>query len=207
MQDHRTQLAALIASRICHDLISPVGAISNGLELIALGGGAQDGPEMALISESCGNANARIRFFRVAFGEASENAKLSANEVQDILTGMYADSRCNVTWPHHGDIARRDAQLAFLALQCVETALRRGGDIRIALDHAGLSVDGQAERITQDPALWSHLDMPTDQSKVMGEAIDIAPAYVQFVMLPMFAAARGKRPAVTQTEGRITLSV
>ncbi len=53
-------LAALIGSRICHDLISPIGAIGNGLELLSMAGAG--GPEVALISDSVSNANARIRF-------------------------------------------------------------------------------------------------------------------------------------------------
>jgi histidine phosphotransferase ChpT len=62
-------LTSLIGSRICHDLISPLGAIGNGVELLAMSGTAP-GPEMDLISQSVENANARIRFFRVAFGAA-----------------------------------------------------------------------------------------------------------------------------------------
>ena len=71
MQD-KPDLAALIASRICHDLISPIGAIGNGVELLAMEPGGPR-PEMALISESVANANARIRFFRICFGQASSD--------------------------------------------------------------------------------------------------------------------------------------
>jgi histidine phosphotransferase ChpT len=63
------ELTSLIGSRICHDLISPLGAIGNGVELLAMSEVAK-GPEMSLIAESVENANARIRFFRVAFGAA-----------------------------------------------------------------------------------------------------------------------------------------
>ena len=63
--------AALIGSRICHALISPVGAINNGIELIQMTTPSL-GPEMAMISERLTNASARIRFFRIAFGAAGE---------------------------------------------------------------------------------------------------------------------------------------
>ena len=65
MQQTNASLATLIGSRICHDLISPIGAINNGLELLELTGGAQ-GPEMDLISNSVEHAEARIKFFRIA---------------------------------------------------------------------------------------------------------------------------------------------
>ena len=58
-------LAALVGSRICHDLISPIGAIGNGVELLALTDG-DTGAEMELISESVQNASARIRYLRIA---------------------------------------------------------------------------------------------------------------------------------------------
>ena len=63
----QTDLAALLGSRICHDLISPIGAIGNGVELLMMEGGTPS-PELVLIAESVAAANARIRFFRLAFG-------------------------------------------------------------------------------------------------------------------------------------------
>src|SRR5690606_36320108 len=76
-------LGALVASRICHDLVNPLGAIGNGVELLALTTGfgpaagpqgaslqgtAGGSPELALIAESTTHAAARARLFRLAFG-------------------------------------------------------------------------------------------------------------------------------------------
>ena len=95
MQD-KPDLAALIGSRICHDLISPIGAIGNGVELLMMDGAAQT-PELALIAESVANANARIRFFRLAFGANAAHQKIARSEILSILaergfpaTEMYA---------------------------------------------------------------------------------------------------------------------
>jgi histidine phosphotransferase ChpT len=71
----RTDLTALVGSRICHDLVSPLGAIGNGVELLGLTGIAPS-PEMALIVESVENANARLRFFRIAYGAAGTDQRL-----------------------------------------------------------------------------------------------------------------------------------
>ncbi|MEP3017383.1 MAG: histidine phosphotransferase, partial [Tateyamaria sp.] len=60
MGQSNVNLGALIGSRICHDLISPIGAINNGLELLGMSN-EREGPELDLISESVGNASARIR--------------------------------------------------------------------------------------------------------------------------------------------------
>ncbi|RUV56051.1 histidine phosphotransferase, partial [Mesorhizobium sp. M5C.F.Ca.IN.020.29.1.1] len=61
-------LAALLCSRVCHDIISPVGAINNGLELLDEGGADEDA--MKLIRQSARNASARLQFARIAFGAA-----------------------------------------------------------------------------------------------------------------------------------------
>ena len=81
MSNDSARIAGLVGSRICHDLVSPVGAISNGLELIALAG--QPGPEeMALISQSCSSATARINLFRMAFGAASADQQIGGAEAR-----------------------------------------------------------------------------------------------------------------------------
>ncbi|WP_260002496.1 hypothetical protein [Sulfitobacter pontiacus] len=88
MVETDTDLAALIGSRICHDLISPVGAINNGLELFLMSG-MNMSPEVALIDESVRNASARLRFFRVAFG-SGDAQPVPAQETSGILRDLYA---------------------------------------------------------------------------------------------------------------------
>ncbi|MGX9353948.1 histidine phosphotransferase family protein [Roseobacteraceae bacterium S113] len=207
MQDHRTHLATLIASRICHDLISPVGAISNGLELMELSGGASDGPEMALISDSCASANGRIRFFRIAYGAANDTMRVSAAEVRSILSDMTHGSRLSVTWEHTEDASRADVQMAFLGLQCVELALRRGGAVTISLAPGRVVLEAQAERVSHDPTMWAYLDGPRNATGVMGEAMDIPASHVQFALLPMLAADQGRRPAYTINETSLSLVI
>jgi histidine phosphotransferase ChpT len=82
MAQNDLDLAALVSSRICHDLISPIGAINNGLELLNMSGASPVGPEMQLICDNVKSASARIRFFRIAFGAASDDPVVR-NEVTD----------------------------------------------------------------------------------------------------------------------------
>ena len=100
-------LNALVGSRICHNLISPLGAISNGVELLNMTG-ANTAPEVALIAESVENANARIRYFRVAFGATNEAASFSHGEAVSILKDAYKSSRTSVSWRVSGDITRAE---------------------------------------------------------------------------------------------------
>ena len=117
MDSRHVNLSALIGSRICHDLISPIGAINNGLELLGMSGD-QSGPEMDLIQESVGNASARIRYFRVAFGAAGEQT-MGRSEITSILGDVVSGARLDVAWGPMDAQPRSEVRLAFLALLCV----------------------------------------------------------------------------------------
>ena len=92
MSNPNLTLSNLIGSRICHDLISPIGANNNSLELIEFKGG-QIGSEMGLIEESCAAATARIQFFRIAYGTASDGQIISNGETVRIITGALQSER------------------------------------------------------------------------------------------------------------------
>lgn len=126
MEHSNADLAALIGSRICHDLISPIGAINNGLELLDMTGMA-GGPELDLIADSVDHAGARIRFFRIAYGAAGDQM-LGAPEVSAVLNDLSQGARTRFRWMPETPQQRGDVRLAFLALQCVETALPHGGE-------------------------------------------------------------------------------
>ncbi len=88
----------LLASRICHDLISPVGAISNGVELLEEMG-AQVGEEAAkLIGHSSEQAARRLRLFRVGYGAAGADANLSCDDILTTLRDYLAGSRAAISW-------------------------------------------------------------------------------------------------------------
>lgn len=207
MHDPKTQLAALIASRICHDLISPVGAISNGLELVALSDGGTNTPELDLISDSVDNANARIRYFRVAYGAANDTAIMKATEVQAILNGVNKGGRIQVDWANDADCSRSETQLAFLGLQCVETALSRGGMITVSLAPQRIEIVARAERLSIDPATWGVIAEPALLDGAPSGKIPLAPAQVQFGLLPLLAADRGRKPSMSHDETTLTLVI
>jgi histidine phosphotransferase ChpT len=194
----KPDLAALIGSRICHDLISPIGAISNGVELLMMDG-AGNSPELALIAESVVNANARIRFFRVAFGATTGDQRIARSEVQSILADMTRGGRLSVAWTSGGDLPRREVRLAFLLLQCLETAMAYGGRVRIEHDDAKWIMTGEAERLKIDPALWEVLTEPHPPA-------EIGAAQVHFALVPEELKRQGRRLMTNITESAIRLS-
>lgn len=177
-------LAALISSRICHDLISPIGAVNNGLELLSLSG-ARDGPEMALVSDSAASANARIRLYRLAFGLAAPDQTARAAEITDIWRGIYPQGRFTLDWAGPATLPRREARLILLAGLCMEAALPQGGRLRVAAGDPGWQVEGTGPRIAVDEALWRRLGDP-------GHRDDVMPAHVQFVLLPAHLHEMGR---------------
>ncbi|MFK7876524.1 MAG: histidine phosphotransferase family protein [Paracoccaceae bacterium] len=184
MQNTTPDLAALIGSRICHDLISPIGAINNGLELLGMAGNA-GGPEIGLISESVENASARIRFFRLAFGAASPQ-EVPTGEVRSIIKDMTRGSKLHVDWTVEGGAVRSDVRLALLAEQCLDTAMPYGGDITISRDVNGWSIRGVAEKFIVDNDLWSILATGTMPQQVL-------PAHVQFALLAVHSRDEGRK--------------
>lgn len=191
-------LAKLIASRICHDLISPVGAIANGMELMALSG-ADKTPEFELISDSVQGANARIKFYRIALGLSSSEQKLGPSEIRKILSDFYKDTRLTCDWDTQEDCPRPEVQAAFLALLCLATALPTGGQLRVTKESGVWTASAAADLIRTDDALWATLT-----SGIAPETIK--PAEVQFAMLPECTSALARRPSyrVSDTALQIT---
>jgi histidine phosphotransferase ChpT len=93
-------LAALLCSRICHDLISPTGAIVNGLEVLDEDGDAETKTfALDLIRKSARTASARLQFCRLAFGAAgSAGAQIDVGDAETMARGFIEDDKFKLTW-------------------------------------------------------------------------------------------------------------
>lgn len=193
-------LAAKVASRICHDLVSPVGAISNGLELLELSQDQQR-PEMALIAESVVHANTRLRLYRLAFGVADNVAQIGAGEIASMLEAMSRLGRLQYSW-HAGDsVTRREAKLLFLLVLCMETALPWGGEVRIEARENRVVLTARAERVAIDDTLW---DMLLTGNPV---AADVTSARVQFALAAEELSAQNTAAALRRDPGALSLDL
>ena len=127
-------LAALLCSRVCHDIISPVGAINNGLELLDEGGAEEDA--MDLIRSSALNASVRLKFARLAFGASgSVGASIDTGEAEKATKDYVdADKKTTVTWTGPRAIIPKNKVKLLLNLFLVAYgAIPRGGSIDIEL--------------------------------------------------------------------------
>ncbi|WP_425100587.1 histidine phosphotransferase family protein [Tropicibacter sp. S64] len=193
-------LAALVGSRLCHDLISPVGAIQNGLELLDLSGFAKDMPELELIRESVVNANARIKFFRVAFGLAGDSQMMGEREIRGILRDLTAAGRVQVDWKPTKDLRRTDVQLAFLGYLCCEAALPQGGTVRCERGETGWSVSVTAPRINFSKPHWELLNGGPGPEELGADK-------VQFAMLANLSTERRRRVRVHHGDTSLRMEI
>ncbi len=151
--------AALLVSRVCHDLVSPVGAVVNGLEVLEDERDAtMRADALKLVTSSADQAAARLQFARIAFGAAgSAGAELDLNEVGRIVQGLALGSKVQVDWQAaHVNWPKDWAKLLMNATLLATDSLPRGGQVVVqtAADGAAPSftvrANGQGARVLEE---------------------------------------------------------
>lgn len=128
-------LGALLCSRVCHDVISPVGAIVNGVEVLE-DEGAADMRDVALdlIAKSARQASARLQFTRLAFGAAgSAGARLDLGDAEQVVRQVIEDDRTKIDWNLPRELLPKNRVKLLLNLVLLAgTTIPRGGVIRVS---------------------------------------------------------------------------
>ena len=132
-------LAALLCSRVCHDVIGPVGAIINGLELLDEEQDAElRGFALELIKKSAGQASARLQFCRLAFGAAgSAGASIDTGDAAMVARGLFSGERTELAWnvpPLR--MPKNNVKLILNLCLIAAAAIPRGGVIEVTLSGA-----------------------------------------------------------------------
>ena len=133
-------LAALLSSRVCHDVISPVGAIVNGLEVLEEEKDAEmRGHALALIKSSAAEASARLQFCRLAFGAAgSKGAEIDTGDAEHVTRQLLADERTKLEWSVPRVLMSKNKVKLLLNLCLIaDAAIPRGGVISVASTGSG----------------------------------------------------------------------
>src|ERR1700759_697279 len=127
-------LAALLCSRVCHDLISPVGAIANGLEVMEDGKDEETSKfAMDLIKKSARPASARLQFCRLAFGAAgSAGAQIDTGDAEKVTRGLMEDEKTKVAWNLPRVLmAKNRVKLLLNMMLLAAQAIPRGGQLTV----------------------------------------------------------------------------
>jgi histidine phosphotransferase ChpT len=129
-------LAALLASRICHDIISPVGAIINGLEVLDEEKDAEmRGFALDLIKKSAEQASARLQFCRLAFGAAgSAGASIDTSDAEKVARGFLSGERTELKWNAPALLMPKNKVKLILNLCLIAAnAIPRGGIVEVTV--------------------------------------------------------------------------
>lgn len=161
----QTDLAALLCSRLCHDMLSPVGALSNGLELLR----DEKDPEMRarcveLLEQSAKISTDKLKFFRLAFGAAGGfGDNVPVEEAQDVIAALAADAkRVELNWAITESSLPKPAVKVMLNLaQIALDALVRGGTLDVGAERRDGNVEivarATADRIAFDETIGEAL--------------------------------------------------
>jgi histidine phosphotransferase ChpT len=154
-------LASLLCSRLCHDLMSPIGALNNGIELLA----DETDPEMRekcleLLADSARASANKLKFFRLAFGAAGGfGEEIDTHEAEIALEGLFGpERRIELGWVVKDEKLPKDAVKLLLNLALLAgDALVRGGRLDVGAETGGdqleLAVRAEGPRILLDPVL------------------------------------------------------
>lgn len=147
-QDFDARLTEYLCSRLCHELVGPVGAANNGIELIKELGDEQ-GEAFSLLADSASLAATRLLFYRMAYGAAGYQGLQKGEIIRDFIASLCPQGKLTLVWqelPATQDLfASREGigklllNLSVIAMDC----LPRGGQIKVTVDAAGIWIDAE----------------------------------------------------------------
>lgn len=200
--------ASLLCSRLCHDLVSPVGSLYNGVELLA----DETDPDMRarcleLLADSARQTANKLKFFRLAFGAAGGfGDNVDTREAQAALEGLFgSDKRTQVEWQVAGHSLPKGAVKMLLNLAMIAgDALLRGGTLLVASEvHGGATevvVRAEGPRVLLDEQLRSALTGGVTLEELTPRA---ASAY----LVHMLAEEAGVSVNIMEEEGVLVFGV
>ncbi|MDY8109418.1 histidine phosphotransferase family protein [Fulvimarina sp. 2208YS6-2-32] len=175
-------LAALLSSKICHDIISPVFGIQSGLEL--LDDMPDDAESMGLVRNSCKAAVGKLQFARMAYGASgSQAATIDLNDARTVADGYMAHEKPDLVWSGKPGYVPKNFVKAILNLVVLaSSSISRGGEVKVEIESADpcrASVTATGQRIRLQPDVVALID-----GSFQGEAITaqtIQPYYMLFL--------------------------
>jgi histidine phosphotransferase ChpT len=170
MSDQSVEFASLLCSRLCHDLLSPVGAMNNGLELLA----GEEDPAMReqvmqLLIDSARASADRLKFFRLAFGSGGGfGSSIDTSELKSAVEGLIRpNARIQMTWLVDVPALPKNAAKILLNLTMIAAdALVRGGRLDIGAEGSEIVVRSEGPRLVLDKEIRAVLAGEADSAEI-----------------------------------------
>lgn len=179
------ELASLMCSRLCHDLLSPIGALSNGIELLA----DEKDPEMRqrcfeLLEQSAKTSADKLKFFRLAFGAAGGFGDNVSSEEPHALVAALAGEKIRLNWHVAEEGLPKAAVKVLLNLSAIGIdALVRGGTLDVGAElrdgACEIAVRASGDKIAFDPTVGRALDGTLADRDISSRT---APAFMLYLL-------------------------
>ncbi|MGD9814248.1 MAG: histidine phosphotransferase family protein [Hyphomonadaceae bacterium] len=196
-----TKLTALVASRICHDMVEPMSAIIQGLEMIKAGEGRTDPDALSLLDHGVGKAWAKLEFFRFAMAGAVAEGDSELEEGRAVAVKLYGALKPDLIWSAPAVAMPRPAvrvivNLLLIANEC----LPRGGTVEITAEKRG---DGGEVVITAKGARAKLREATA--AALRGESDELTGHTIQPTLTSLLAAQGGVELSARESEDRVEL--
>lgn len=152
--DHNipTRASELLISKICHDLVSPIGAVNNGIEFMADMGGEGMADGIDLIAHSAKQASVKLQLFRMCYGAGGSDAKISGKMIYETFQNYVADSKVKMEWDLMNAMPDQDLPAGFLKtllnmMVFAFDSLPKGGVVSVAMVGDSMVVKGTGDMI------------------------------------------------------------
>lgn len=201
------RVAELLTSRLCHDLVSPIGAVNNGMELLE-----EDlepdmlGDAVQLAAGSARQASATVQFYRLAYGQAGRQVDMGPDQLRQLAESYLRPQKATLDWHTDALIAQGPEGAGKLLLNLIALALEtlpRGGNIVAAAEpsegwRVRVSAEGQGVRLRDESraALDSEADVDS-----------LTPRSVQGYFTQLVARRMGGKLEVEESADRLVLAV
>ena len=164
-------LAELLATKLCHDLVGPVGAVANGVEFLF-----EEMPELEtsqaaqLIKGSVAEASARLQFMRQAFGQNSSDTQVSITETRDLTASYFAQTKITLNWPDEStdisgaSLTSIERKIIMNLMMIAGNTLIKGGELGFQLNDGGFTITGNGEMIKFDDVVKQELTKEEDNN-------------------------------------------
>lgn len=150
------RVAELLASRLCHDLVGPVGAVSNGIELMQDESFGMADDALSLAAKSADQASNILQFFRLAYGMAGHRQGSDFGPVRELVAGFLSHSKAELDWsagPVPEGAPDGTAKLLLNMVALAAEALPRGGTVGVSMGSGGAGFELEVKAVGADAGL------------------------------------------------------